>query len=84
MRVPTGYASEGATATEQAAIIGAARIDKTHPRFEPLTLRDALNMIAHYRSADATFQSTAFLIARPQGVRQQTTSDRPSRGNVPD
>ena len=56
MRVPTGFLIEGATAAEQAAMIGAARIDKAHARCGPLALREALNKIAHYRYGVATFR----------------------------
>jgi D-lactate dehydrogenase (cytochrome) len=56
MRVPTGFLIEGATAAEQTAMIGAARIDKAHARCGPLALREALNKIAHYRSGVATFR----------------------------
>lgn len=56
MRVTTGFLVEGATTAEQAAMISAARINKAHPRCGPLTLREALNKIAHYRSGRSTFR----------------------------
>ncbi len=56
MAVPTGLLVEDLTALEQAAMVTAAKIDKTHARCKSLTLREALNKIAHYRSADATFR----------------------------
>ena len=56
MQVPTGFLVEGVTAAEQTAMINAARIDKAHGRCGPLTLREALNKIAHYRSGVATFR----------------------------
>jgi hypothetical protein len=56
MRVPTGVLVERVTAAEQTAMIDAARIDKGHARCGPLTLREALNKIAHYNSGVATFR----------------------------
>lgn len=56
MRVPTGLLVDRATAVEQAAMIAAARIDRQHGRCGRLTLREALNKIAHYRSGVATYR----------------------------
>lgn len=56
MQVATGLLIEGATAAEQASMISAARIDRAHKRCVMLTLREALNKIAHYRAGVATFR----------------------------
>lgn len=56
MQVPTGIFINDATAIEQNDMIGSARVDKAHPLCSPLSLREALNKIAHYKSFDATFR----------------------------
>lgn len=56
MQVPTGFLFEGVSTAEQTAMIVARKIDMSDSRCGQLTLREALNKIAHYRSADATFR----------------------------
>lgn len=56
MQVPTGLLIDGATSAEQVTMIDAARVDRTDARCMSLTLREALNKIAHYRSGVATYR----------------------------
>lgn len=56
MNKPAGFMADSVTVVEQEMMIAACRLDATHPGFVPLSLRNALNKIAHYDAATATYR----------------------------
>jgi hypothetical protein len=56
MSEPTAYLVNGASATEQAKMIAARKIDRSHLGFKRIGLRDALNKIAHHDTERATYR----------------------------
>ena len=47
----TGWQIDGVSAAEQAAMVARGRIDRTHPGYERVGLRTALNRAAHHDTA---------------------------------
>lgn len=56
MAEPTGSLVKDVSAAEQKAMIARAAIDRSHPSFSPIGLREVLNKIAHYDTNAATFR----------------------------
>jgi hypothetical protein len=56
MAEETGYLVKNVSSAEREAMIAAARIDRSHPGFAKIGLRDVLNKIAHHDTRAATFR----------------------------
>lgn len=56
MLAPTGILASNVTLTEQAAMVQAARVYRQHASCCVLSLRDALNKIAHYDTNKSSFR----------------------------
>jgi len=56
MAVPTGLIADGLTEEQQNGMVAQQKVDRSHPTVSTLGLRDALNKIAHYRTAVAAYR----------------------------
>lgn len=56
MAVPVGLLVSSATAQERGDMIAARRLDRNHPTCGDLSLRDALNKVAHYDGSKSTYR----------------------------
>ncbi len=56
MAVPVGLLVRSATAQKRSDMIAARRIDRNHPTCAALSLRDALNKVAHYDGSKSTYR----------------------------
>ncbi|GGZ00081.1 hypothetical protein GCM10011614_13870 [Novosphingobium colocasiae] len=56
MAVPVGQLVRSATSQEHSDMIAARRLDRNHPACGPLSLRDALNKVAHYDGSKSTYR----------------------------
>ncbi len=56
MAEPTGFIVSDVTIADQQEMITKKKLDRSHPRFSSLDLRQALNKIAHHRTDVSTFR----------------------------
>ena len=56
MDTPTGFIVDGISRQKQISMIAADRLDRSHTSCRPISLRDALNKIAHYNTTTSTFR----------------------------
>ncbi|TMJ20532.1 MAG: hypothetical protein E6G92_12590 [Alphaproteobacteria bacterium] len=56
MNVPSGFMVDRVGEQEQAEMVAAARIVRSHANYRSISLREALNKIAHFQNAASTYR----------------------------
>lgn len=56
MKVRAGFMVDGVTEQERNDMLSAARLDRSHSGFRSLSLRNALNKVAHHHTSDSTYR----------------------------